>query len=345
MNMNKGVSIVICCYNSSKLLPETIRHISLLKIPAGISCEIIVVDNNSNDNTSETAEELLKKYISGNVTYKILFQPVQGLSAARKMGFENSAYEYIIFCDDDNWLNADYIEILINTMRKSEKIGAVGGESTAVSDEVFPWWFQEFSQSYSAGKQSESDGIISGEKAALWGAGMAVRRSALKELYSNGFRSILSDRKKKELSSGGDIELCYALRLAGWEIWYESSLKIRHFIPGHRLKWDYLRKLSRGFGAQKVNLDPYFISNQNSSDRNSQKWRYQAFRFMKKLRGYGFTKLVRFKNYPEGDPEILRIEKTIGRLTEILKIRGEYDKRIKSVREASWRNNDQIKKS
>jgi len=335
--MNKGVSIVICCYNSSKLLPETIRHISLLKIPAGISCEIIVVDNNSNDNTSETAEELLKKYISGNVTYKILIQPVQGLSAARKMGFENSAYEYIIFCDDDNWLNTDYLEILINTMRKSEKIGAVGGESTAVSDELFPKWFQEFSQSYSAGKQSESDGVIAGIQSALWGAGMAVRRSALSELYSKGFRSILSDRKKNVLSSGGDIELCYALRLAGWEIWYESSLKIRHFIPGHRLKWEYLRKLSRGFGAQKVNLDPYLIATDSGSDKTGQKWQYQVYRLMNKLRGYGFKKLLKFKNYPEGDSDILRIEKTLGRLTELLKIRGKYDERIKSVREAAWR--------
>lgn len=335
--MNKGVSIVICCYNSSKLLPETIRHISLLKIPAGISCEIIVVDNNSNDNTSETAEELLKKYISGNVTYKILFQPVQGLSAARKMGFENSAYEYIIFCDDDNWLNTDYLEILINTMRKSEKIGAVGGESTAVSDELFPKWFQEFSQSYSAGKQSESDGIIAGFQSALWGAGMVVRKSALNELYSKGFRSILSDRKKNVLSSGGDIELCYALRLAGWEIWYESSLKIRHFIPEHRLKWEYLRKLSRGFGAQKVNLDPYLIASDSGSDKTGQKWQYQVYRLMNKLRGYGFKKLLKFKNYPEGDPDILRIEKTLGRLTELLKIRGKYDERIKSVREAAWR--------
>ena len=58
---------------------------------------------------------------------------------------------------------------------------------------------------------------------------------------------------------------------------------------------------------------------------------------MNKLRGYGFKKLVKFKNYPEGDPDILRIEKTLGRLTELLKIRGKYDERIKSVREAAWR--------
>ena len=47
------------------------------------------------------------------------------------------------------------------------------------------------------------------------------------------------------------------IRLAGWKLIYEPSLKISHFIPRTRLSWKYLRKLNRGFGAQKVGLEPY----------------------------------------------------------------------------------------
>ena len=339
--MNKGVSIVICCYNSAKLLPETIRHISKLKIPPGTSCEIVIVDNNSNDNTSDTARKLLNKYTTANFTYKILFQSIQGLSAARKMGFENSVNEYILFCDDDNLLNEDYILILTDTLNNNENIGAAGGESTAVSDVKFPEWFQKFQNSYSSGKQSDFNGNITRTSGAVWGAGMAVRKKALVDLYSKGFTPFLSDRKKESLTSGGDIELCYALRLAGWEIWYESSLRLEHFIPEHRLNWNYLRKLSRGFGAQKVSLDPYLKAfdktTSNGKLKRETKWQYQAFRLIKKLRGYGFKKLIRFSELNEGDEEILRIEKTIGRLSEILKIRGEYNKRILTVKEAQWK--------
>lgn len=339
--MNKGVSIVICCYNSSKLLPETIRYISNLRIPSGYSCELIIVDNNSDDSTSVTAEEIIKKHIRNNISYKILYQPVQGLSAARKMGIDNSEYEFILFCDDDNWLSENYIEILTNVMESNCNIGVLGGESTAVSDVNFPEWFQEFRNSYSAGIQSESNGNITWTTGALWGAGMAVRKKALMELFTKGFAPFLSDRKKKSLTSGGDIELCFALRLAGWEIWYESSLKIKHFIPQQRLNWNYLRKLSRGFGAQKVNLDPYLkafdkISNVGAKKKED-KWQYQAYKFIRKLRGYGFKKLMKFNEMNEGNAEILRIEKTLGRLTEILKIRGEYDRRISAVNNAPWR--------
>lgn len=339
--MNKGVSIVICCYNSSKLLPETIRHISKLKIPPGTSCEIVIVDNNSNDNTSDKARELLDKYITSNFTYKILFQPIQGLSAARKMGFENSVNEYILFCDDDNLLNEDYILILTDTLNNNENIGAAGGESTAVSDVKFPEWFQKFQNSYSSGSQSEINGDITRTDGAVWGAGMAVRKVALDDLYSKGFTPFLSDRKKETLTSGGDIELCYALRLAGWKIWYEPLLKLEHFIPQQRLNWNYLRKLSRGFGAQKVSLDPYLKESDkitvNGKLNKENKWQYQAFSLIRKLRGYGFKKLIKFNELNEGDEETLRIEKTIGRLNEILKIRGEYNKRILAVNKAPWR--------
>ncbi|MBK8553010.1 MAG: glycosyltransferase family 2 protein [Ignavibacteria bacterium] len=338
--MSKGVSIVICCYNSSKLLPDTLKFISGQSAPADIPFEVIVIDNNSTDDTSETAENFLSN-LKPAVPYKILVQKIQGLSSARKMGFDNSDYEYIIFCDDDNRLASDYVEMSYNIMEQNEKIGALGGDSTAVTDGKFTDWFEKFQQSYSVGKQAEKSGNKTWDNSALWGAGMVVRKSALNELFSNGYRSLLSDRKKNTLTSGGDIELCYALRLAGWEIWYDSSLKLKHFIPRQRLNWKYLRKLNRGFGAQKADLDPYLKAFEEVSDKSvpeqSQQWLHQSLLLMKKLRGYGFRKLLKFNSASEGDPEILRIEKTLGRLSELLKIRGEYDKRINSVRNAAWR--------
>jgi len=152
---------------------------------------------------------------------------------------------------------------------------------------------------------------------------------------------MLSDRKGNQLSSGGDIELCFALRLAGWEIWYDPQLKLRHYIGRNKLSWEYLRKLSRGFGAQKVDFDAYlkvFDPEPTSFNQSlKQKWHYQSIKLLKKLRGYGIKKLLTFRNTCEGDSEILRIEKSIGRLNELLKIRSKYTRRMKSVRNASWR--------
>jgi uncharacterized protein (DUF1919 family) len=41
-----GVSIIICCYNSEKLLPETLKHISMQKVDNDLRWEVIIVNNN-----------------------------------------------------------------------------------------------------------------------------------------------------------------------------------------------------------------------------------------------------------------------------------------------------------
>lgn len=338
--MNKGVSIVICCYNSAKILPETLKYVCNLNVSEEILWEVIIIDNASDDNTSEAAKSLLNEY-KCPVPFKIIYQPVQGLSSARKMGLENSKYEYILFCDDDNWLNENYLETGFSLMESNSEIGVLGGYSEAVTETKIPEWFYEFRQNYSIGNQSEITGDITWITGVLWGAGMIVRKQALKELFSKGFKSLLTDRKKNQLSSGGDSEFCYALRLAGWKIWYDPKLKLKHYISQERLAWKYLRKLNRGFGAQKVDFDPYLKvfeeglnDNKNSKKQN---WQTEALMLIKKLRGYGFRKLIKFNSSPEGDSDILRIEKSLGRLQKLLKIRGKYDERIKLVKNASWR--------
>jgi len=339
MSIHKGISIIICCHNSANLLPETIKHICNLKINVQIKTELLIIDNNSTDDTSEVSEKLLKKY-NCPIPYRILHQPELGLSFARKMGLQNSIYEYLLFCDDDNWLSENYLNEGFNIMESDEKIGVLGGESEAVFEGSIPEWFTEHEQNYSVGKQAEKSGDITQSWNVLWGAGMFIKKSALEELYTKGFHSFLSDRKGSQLTSGGDIEKCYALRLAGWKIWYSDKLKLRHFIPEKRLKWSYLRKLNRGFGAQKVDFDPYLNAFKYSSEENESdnKWHIQVYRLLGKLRGYGLRKLVSMNSAAAGDNEVLRIEKTIGRLQELLKIRGKYKLRIEKVKEAKWRN-------
>lgn len=308
----------------------------MMKVSEGIPWEVILIDNASTDNTSEAALNLFKKY-KQTIQYKILRQPVKGLSYARKMGIDNSQYEYIIFCDDDNMLNDDYVELSYRAMEDHPSAGAIGGESEAVIEGTKPEWFNKFEQNYSVGKQSEQTGDISMSPVSLWGAGMVIRKTALNELFSNGFKSLLTDRRGSKLTSGGDSELCYALRLAGWRIYYLPQLKLKHFISKERLEWSYLRKLNRGFGAQKVDFDPYLNALGRERQDQNHTWQSEAYRLLKKIRGYGFRKLIRFKKSFEGDSEILNIEKSIGRLTEILKIRSKYDERITSVKNAKWR--------
>ncbi|MFZ1323192.1 MAG: glycosyltransferase [Ignavibacteria bacterium] len=342
--MNKGFSVIVCCYNSSDLLRETILSICKLKTIKEFKVEVIIIDNASTDNTSETAERLLNEN-KCPFPYEIEIETTPGLSYARKKGVEVSEFEYLVFCDDDNRLDENYLLNAFKIMEDKGEIGALGGISRAVSDIEFPEWFDDFKQSYSVGRQSEVNGEISSNLHSLWGAGMVLRKSTLTKLYANGFHSLLADRTGNKLSSGGDSELCYAIRLAGWKIWFDESLVLEHYLPEKRLTWEYLRKLNRGFGRQKINFDAYLKNfNEDQAKHEDTNWKNKIYILIKKMRSYGFKKIIRFKSLNTGDPEIIRMEKTIGSLQELMKLKDEYGIRIIQTGRSKWIGQNNLKR-
>ncbi|MBS1516782.1 MAG: glycosyltransferase family 2 protein [Bacteroidetes bacterium] len=334
--MDKGFSVIVCCFNSSDLLEETIRCICGLKSEDKFSCEVIIVDNASTDDTAETADKLLKEF-KCSFPYKIVSEPEPGLSFARKKGFDIAENEYLVYCDDDNRLDNNYLINAFEILENEKQIGALGGFSEAVSDSEFPYWFSDFKQSFSVGRQSGSSGEIISGLHSLWGAGMILRRAALEELYGKGFKSLLSDRTGNKLVSGGDSELCFALRLAGWKIWFDENLKLKHYLPSKRLKWEYLRELNRGFGRQKIIFDAYILNFRgNKTSQPETDWKKRSLYLLKKMRSYGFRKILNFRKPCDGDPEIIRMEKTIGSIQELIKLRSEYGRLIKETGRSEW---------
>src|SRR4051812_31837833 len=125
-----GVSIIICCFNSAKRLPETIRHVALQENLDNIKWEVIIVDNNSTDKTIAVAKKEWTKYCL-DIPFTVVQENRQGLSFARKKGVEMAKYDLLIFCDDDNWLQEDYMHFAFEIMKANKNIGIAGGRSVA----------------------------------------------------------------------------------------------------------------------------------------------------------------------------------------------------------------------
>lgn len=162
-----------------------------------------------------------------------------GLSAARNKGVRTAKYEYAIFCDDDNWLTSDYIRLAFDTMESNPGVGVLGGSSTAVSDADFPDWFEQVKGDYAVGLQLDGISRDASDRGYLWGAGMVVRKFVFEDMIGNGIANVLSDRKGKELSSGGDSEICKWFLMLGYSLWYNPNMKYAHFIEKNRLRNEY----------------------------------------------------------------------------------------------------------
>lgn len=114
---NTLISIIIPCFNHATYLKKAID--SVLQ-QSHKNVEIIVVDDESSDNTKEVAE-------SYGAPVKYIFKENGGLSAARNTGLEYINGNYVVFLDADDWLYPDALQINLNYLLQNPKAAFVSG--------------------------------------------------------------------------------------------------------------------------------------------------------------------------------------------------------------------------
>lgn len=232
----KGFSIIVCCYNSEKLLPATLSMLAVLKISPLFPVELIVIDNASTDATASIAKNIWQQ-LGQPFPLKSIAETKPGLSYARLAGISAAQFENLVFCDDDNRLHENYLTEAIKIFETNNSIGALGGIGTGISDIEIPSWSNAF-QLFGCGAQA----MQTGEARVLYGAGVIIKKPVFEKLLAAGFCFHLTDRKKEKLSSGGDYELCYAIKMCGYKAWYNSEMKFEHYIHPARLTFSYYKK-------------------------------------------------------------------------------------------------------
>lgn len=249
-----GVSIVVCCYNSAKRLPVTLQYLSALQLdPAKVQCEIIVVNNASTDDTEAVAWQLWQQYGS-NISFSVVAEPTPGLTAARQKGIAVSQHDYILFCDDDNWLDAGYLVELEKVIAAHPEVAMVGGLAIGEFESAPGHWLLGCTGALAIGPQAPADGFVNHP---LYGAGLVMSKTAYLDIIRKGFVSVLSDRKGNVLVSGGDTELCHAFICAGYKLYYNSKMHFRHFMPAGRMNKEYIMKLCLSGATSGITLSMY----------------------------------------------------------------------------------------
>lgn len=250
-----GITIVICCHNSSSRLPAVLEHLLRQDAPATIRWEVLVIDNASSDATSDVARGVWPD--RHPVPLRVVLEPNIGQTNARNRAFTEAMYDIISFVDDDNWVEPEFVKTVHWLMQNLPEMGACGGRIEEVCEVDPPDWFDAFKVALAISPKDETYGWISDPDKFLPGAGLSIRQGALRDILALGFTPTLSGRTGKSLVCGEDLELGAALRLAGWKFWREESLTIKHFMPAGRLTWPYMKRLHYGFGAS--GFSPYEV--------------------------------------------------------------------------------------
>ncbi|MGG8494837.1 glycosyltransferase family 2 protein [Tenacibaculum sp. TC6] len=105
------ISVVVPVYNVEKYVERCINSIVNQTFK---DIEIIIV----NDGSTDTSLEICKKIEKEDSRITIITQENKGLSGARNTGIKAAQFPYITFIDSDDWIEAEYIEILYNSLIK-----------------------------------------------------------------------------------------------------------------------------------------------------------------------------------------------------------------------------------
>ncbi|MFH0758625.1 MAG: glycosyltransferase [Bacteroidota bacterium] len=245
MDVQSGISVIICCYNSAERIEEVLLCIQKQRDTEHFPWEVILVDNASGDRTSEVAEA---SWTLEGVPLNIVFEYTPGLSAARVKGLRTSRFPVVVFVDDDNLIAEDYISRAYHIMTEHKDVGLAGGLGIPVTNGDLPPWFASYQDAYAVGPQAACEGYVPESRSYLHGAGLIMRKNVWDLIVSKGIVLMLSGRKGKSLSSGEDYEISLLFRMAGFRMWYDSKLEFKHILPEARLHWNYLRKLQYAFG-------------------------------------------------------------------------------------------------
>ncbi|CAN5658230.1 N/A [soil metagenome] len=340
--LRPGVTVAICCHNSAARLPETLRHLQAQQNAGLLAWEVLVINNASSDTTPQAARSTWPASMA--TPLRIVDEPKAGLSQARIRAFREARYEVISFIDDDNWVPPNWVEQIDEFFRTHPEITALGCGSEPVFEVPPPIWMKTIEGFYAIGSQHAFNGDITNQPGTLlWGAGLALRTQAARDILAQGFSFTLSGRKGKEMSTGEDTELCFSLRAAGARLWYKETPRLKHFIPKERLTLDYANRLFQGVGRASPWIDVCLLVLKGSPGVQLSKWKKTwTFLFLKALKNLlwyslenGRSLLQKNRDIPKRLGLIVRIHS----LFSLWKMKNGFHKTLAHLRDDSlkWR--------
>lgn len=274
--MSEFISVVLCTHNPRPAYLERVMAALRDQTLPRSSWELLIVDNRS-DQPLETQVDL-----SWHEDARCVREEILGLSHARCRGIRESKGEIMVFVDDDNVLESDYLEQALLISQQQPRAGVWCGQSKPVFETPPPDWAQPFLP-YLALREFDQDTFMMERDMTQplpYGAGMCVRRvvaAAFAQAYQQeSWRSLLG-RQGSSLMSGEDTDLGLLSLEMGWGIGSFFRLRLEHLIPSSRLTREYLLRLTEASSASSCLISCFHGESKQSPSRLRLALRYLRY--------------------------------------------------------------------
>lgn len=259
-------SVILCTLNPDASRLERVFDALRRQTLAPEVWEFIVVDNASVPPLADRIE------LSWHPAARCVVEPRPGLLSARLRGVAAATSPLLIFVDDDNVLQEDYLGQALQLSAGHPTLGVWSGQSHPEFEAPPPEWSRPWWGMLAVWEFDEDTVTpVWNPLARLpFGAGMCVRREVMESYVRSWDESPLRHllgRQGGSCMSADDEDIALHAYAQGWGTGSFTSLHLTHLISASRLQRAYLLRLTTGMAASSVvlqHLYPQFVYAQPS---------------------------------------------------------------------------------
>jgi glycosyltransferase involved in cell wall biosynthesis len=230
-----AISVILCTYNRCESLARALHSVAASQLPESVRWEVLVIDNNSTDQTRGVTEEFCRKHPG---CFRYIFEPRQGKSIALNTGIREAHGDIFAFIDDDVTVEPTWLRNLTAALGTSEWAGT-GGRILPACKFVKPGWLMLEDRHALAPLALFDRGLLEGALTeSPYGTNMAYRRAMFEK--HGPFRTDLGPQGDSRVpQKSEDSEFGRRLLDAGEHLRYEPTAIVYHEIPDARVRKTY----------------------------------------------------------------------------------------------------------
>jgi GT2 family glycosyltransferase len=244
------ITAILCTYNRSASLAQALESLAKSIVPEPVEWEILVVDNNSNDQTRAVVAGLIDRF-PGRFRYQ--FESRQGKSYALNSGIREADGDILAFLDDDVVVEPNWLHNLTAVLHDGQWAGS-GGRILPAAGYSPPRWLAldgPLSQLGALCAYSDQGDLADDLHNPPVGTNMAFRKVMF--VKYGAFRSDLGPRPGSEIRCE-DTEFGQRLLAAGERLRYVPSAIVHHAIHEDRVRKEFFLAWWYDFGRGSVRL-------------------------------------------------------------------------------------------
>lgn len=237
------ISVVICTYNRSLYIKDAMDSLYNQTLSKD-AYEVIVVNNNSSDNTQQVCESFISSNTDAHFYY--FNEPQQGASFARNTGAAHAHSPLLCFMDDDAIADKDYLERIVRFFDEHPDAGGLGGRIIPRYIPKEPKWMSHYVSSL-VGQFHYSDevSIFVANKYPLE-SNMIIRKVDFDAI--GGFNTALPGVVGTLRIGGEGKDFFFRLKELGRTIYYDPAIRVQHVVETAKLTNEYMYRVASGIG-------------------------------------------------------------------------------------------------